>query len=200
MTDRISIVSDLRTAADASAQRVGSPPQQVSAVPGSRELGRAMRYRSATTQFVDQPVERRHVDASAAAMTTMDAGLWGDAAHSSPLRVLVACRRVVGVQPGLYEYVDGGLLRLDGDAEPLRMREMVLQPEFAEAGAILLAVGNLAGMTSRFGAHGHRMLLSRGGPRAKQHGSPRSGPDSSGASSPVSPRRAPPAHRHRRQF
>ncbi|MFJ3029997.1 nitroreductase family protein [Curtobacterium sp. NPDC087080] len=163
MTDRISIVSDLRTAADASAQRVGSPPQQVSAVPGSQELGRAMRYRSATTQFVDQPVERRHVDASAAAMTTMDAGLWGDAAHSSPLRVLVACRRVVGVQPGLYEYVDGGLLRLDGDAEPLRMREMVLQPEFAEAGAILLAVGNLAGMTSRFGAHGHRMLLSRGG-------------------------------------
>jgi hypothetical protein len=163
MTDRISVVSALRTEADSTAKQAVDTVQHVSTLEHTGELGHAMRERSAATHFADQPIRRADIDATVAAMTAIDRSLWGGAADDLPLRVLVACRSVTDLQPGLYESTDAGLTRLDEEDEPLDMREMVLQPEFADAGAIILAVGDLAGMTSRFGAHGHRMLLSRGG-------------------------------------
>ncbi|WP_181435061.1 nitroreductase family protein [Curtobacterium sp. MCBD17_019] len=163
MIDRISIVRDLRAEADAAAQDAAAARHPGERLQRAEQLRGAMRHRSAETHFAADPIPLAHVVAALDAMAAIDRTLWGDVAEDLPLRALVACRHVTDLQPGLLEHRGGRFRRIQTDGGALRMREMVLQPEFADAAAILLAVGDLEGMSRRFGAHGHRMLLSRGG-------------------------------------
>ena len=93
----------------------------------------------------------------------IDHSLWPDEHADQPLRYLVAASRVSGLRPGLYELDRGGLTELVPFQSEQEVKEMVLQPEFAEAPAIVVVVGSLFHALESRGSHGHRLLLERAG-------------------------------------
>lgn len=163
MTDRIGIMGDLRAETQETEIKLADVRHNVAGSIDDGALVRGMRDRSATTHFAPNPISRRSLEELVSAMRSMDEALWGGLAVDLQLRILIASRNVEDLGDGLFEHRDGGFERIDQTERALHMRELVLQPEFVEASAILLVVGPLAATLDRYGAHGHRLLLTRGG-------------------------------------
>ncbi|WP_157593821.1 nitroreductase family protein [Rathayibacter tritici] len=156
-------MADLRAETQETEKILAGIRQNVAGSIDDGALVRGMRDRSATMHFAPNPISRRSLEDLVWAMRSMDQALWGDLAAELQLRVLIASRNVEDLGNGLFEYRDEVFERIDQTETALHMRKLVLQPEFVEASAILLVVGPLAGTLDRYGAHGHRLLLTRGG-------------------------------------
>ncbi|MBV2153699.1 nitroreductase family protein [Kitasatospora sp. SUK 42] len=126
-------------------------------------LRSTLRRRKANRFFADQPVDadvlRRMVEAGHGA----DASLWPVERAARPLEFLVAARDVTGLRPAVHRHEPDGFTPLADLAGTGELSALVLQPEFALAPAILVAVGSLEDATDSAGSHGHRLLLERSG-------------------------------------
>ncbi len=122
--------------------------------------------RTAVRDYEPTPITAAEVAAIFAAAEAMDAQAWpGERDAGLGLELFCAAWRVTGVDTGLYRYLPGrnALRRVANLPAGPEAAELVMQSEFAQAAALLLITGNLAGAVERHGSHGHRLLLSRAG-------------------------------------
>lgn len=122
--------------------------------------------RVAVRDYAPTPITAAELSAIFAAAETMDARSWpGEREAGLGLEFFCAAWRVTGVDTGLYRYLPGrnALRRVASLPGGQEAAELVMQSEFAEAAALLVITGNLAGALERHGSHGHRLLLSRAG-------------------------------------
>jgi SagB-type dehydrogenase family enzyme len=82
-----------------------------------------------------------------------------------PLIFLLLANRVAGLNAGVYEYKPRrhGLTHIARGLSREETSELLVQPEFADAGFIIWIAGDLAAACARYGAYGHRRLLLRAG-------------------------------------
>jgi hypothetical protein len=134
--------------------------------PARAELGDVLFDRVAVRDYAPTALTTAEISAILAAADLMDAGSWPREAEAGlGLELYLAAWRVEGVDTGLYRYLpDRPALRRVADLPSgPEAAELVMQEEFAEAAALLLITGNLAGAIDRHGSHGHRLLLTRAG-------------------------------------
>lgn len=160
--DRVEVMLELRDDVRLSAAQC----HESSPIPPSAALAMlfdGLTRRNATSRFLDDAVEREAVLRACEAARRIDRAVWATSAHHVPLRVLVAVRAVAGLDAGLFELAEGELDPAGVERAGLSIGDMVLQPEFADAAAIILVVGPLATALARYGAHGYQTLLVRAG-------------------------------------
>ncbi|GAA2707319.1 nitroreductase family protein [Actinoplanes palleronii] len=122
--------------------------------------------RTSTRDYAPAAMSAEDLSALFAAADRMDARGWaGEREAGVGLELYCAAWRVTGVDTGLYRYLPGesALRRVASLPSGAEAEELVLQREFAQAPALLVITGNLAGALARHGSHGHRLLLSRAG-------------------------------------
>lgn len=131
---------------------------------GTLRLGHlipAMSRRASTRYFIDEAIDSAWLDLVASTCHRVDRALFPAENRESPLELLVFIRRVHDRQPGIYRFgADGWTIVANSDA--LDVGLIVLQPEFAESAAILLALGSLESGSVN-SSHHHRRLLARAG-------------------------------------
>ena len=171
MTDLLDVLTEVRRDAEEGSRRAYELPRSTGVAPtwGSElsalatgGLRTTLLDRRSRRFFRDQPVELADLRAAATAGTEIDAVLWPEPARRQPLEVVVAARAVIGLDPAIYVFRDGPVRLADlpsGDG----LAGMVLQPEFAQAAALLVVTGSLADAIATDGSHGHRRLLERSG-------------------------------------
>ena len=99
-----------------------------------------------------------------AASVRLDAELYSD--EPGALSVLVWAARIEDLRRGLYVYEPTGpALGLLGE-DTWAPGELFLQEEFAHAAGVVVTVVDLAALLCRYGAHGYRLALTRGGAAA----------------------------------
>ena len=149
-----------------SLERASARRTQLAAAPSpGTELEQIQRRRLSERFYEDRPVAGEVLAAVIAAAGFFDRDAWPEHQAGAPLQFLVAARRVAGLAPAIYladpatgTFSETGVLP-SGDAAA----DLVLQAEFADASAILIACGPLAASLDRHGDHGHRLLLTRAG-------------------------------------
>ncbi|MCT1395249.1 nitroreductase family protein [Microbacterium sp. p3-SID338] len=129
-------------------------------LPDVRRLVSAMPGRRAHRFFGSADIHETWVQDARRLFFDVDAALYPHEAGAHPLSLLVFARRVHGIEPAVYETTGGSLARR-ALMDSVSLRDVVLQPEFAESAAILVAMGSFA--TEHSNAHAHRRLLSRAG-------------------------------------
>ncbi|WP_436535061.1 nitroreductase family protein [Actinoplanes sp. HUAS TT8] len=125
--------------------------------------------RTAVRDYEPIPITAAELSAVCAAAERMDADSWASERDGGVgLEFYCAAWRVTGVDTGLYRYLPGrdALRRVASLPDGPDAAELVMQSEFAQAAAVLVITGNLAGSLARHGSHGHRLLLSRAGAAA----------------------------------
>ncbi|BCY08346.1 hypothetical protein [Actinoplanes sp. L3-i22] len=134
--------------------------------PPRAELDDVLADRVAVRDYAPTPLTTAEVSAICAAADLMDVEAWPREQQAGlGLELYLAAWRVDGVDTGLYRYLpeQRALRRVADLPSGAEAAELVMQEEFAEAAALLLITGNLAGAIDRHGSHGHRLLLTRGG-------------------------------------
>jgi hypothetical protein len=128
-------------------------------------LGAALSVRRAVRHWRADPLQLADLsgvcgDAVAAA------GNWADSARLGlAAELIVVARSVDAIPLGIYRYRDrsADLVQLIAIEHADALRAFVIQREFADAPAILVAVGPLASSLGAYGSHGYRTLLTRAG-------------------------------------
>lgn len=162
MSDPMEILVTLREQARADAKATPCSPARGEAdtLTEPRALISAMSKRRAQRFFGDAGIPAGWVQSAGHLFFDIDETIYSRDARQHPLSLLLFARKVDGVEPGIYEVTKDRLaLRARLDSIPLR--EVVLQPEFAEAAAIVVAMGSFASEGTN--AHTHRRLLARAG-------------------------------------
>lgn len=129
-------------------------------------LGEVLPGRTAVRDYARSPLAGADLSAVLAAADRMDASAWSaERAAGVDLELYCAARRVSGVDPGFYRFVpqQSALHRVASLPDGPQSADLAAQPEFAQAPALLVIMGNLAAALARHGSHGHRLLLSRAG-------------------------------------
>jgi len=165
MLNDVEIVVKLRVEAR---ERAGEPireaysgVEQVS--PQTSMLLEALPARSAVKYYSAESIQPAFLDQLRGELKKIDEALWPHEANAQALRYFIAASRVDGLESGIYELTPNGSKLIAIFAPGEGLGSMVLQPEFADAAAILLTVGSLRSALESRGAHGHRILLSRAG-------------------------------------
>lgn len=162
MSDPMEILVTLREQARADAKATPCSPAlgEADTLTEPRALVSAMSKRRAQRFFGDADIPAGWVQSAGNLFFDTDKTIYSRDARQHPLSLLLFARKVDGVESGIYEVTKDGLaLRARLDSIPLR--EVVLQPEFAEAAAIVVAMGSFASEGTN--AHTHRRLLARAG-------------------------------------
>ncbi|GII03187.1 hypothetical protein [Planobispora takensis] len=136
----------------------------VAAPPTDRPLEEILRRRVSIRDYAERPIPVEVIAAALATAFRMDREAWPqDWEDGNGLGVLVAARRVAGLEPALYRADEDGarLVPLAGLADGRAAEEMVLQIEYAASPVILAITGSLSTALARHGTHGHRTLLAR---------------------------------------
>ncbi|MEU6867101.1 nitroreductase family protein [Streptomyces sp. NPDC046876] len=175
MSDLLDILAAVRQDAEAqSAAAVAQDPHR----PGRAEAGDfptqdfgalaegglrpALERRRANRFFAERDVDPALLGAMVCAGHAADAALWPDE-RVRPLEFLVVARAVAGLSPAVHRLGPDGFEPLAAISGAEELSTFVLQPEFAHAPALLLAVGSLEDALGADGSHGHRRLLERSG-------------------------------------
>ncbi|MER5639332.1 nitroreductase family protein [Kitasatospora sp. NPDC002227] len=130
--------------------------------PAVADLAAVLRRRRATRFFDDRPVTSGQLAEMLQAGSACDAALWPAEHQARPLEFLVVAGEVTGLPRAVHRWGPDGfepLVALDGT----ELSTLVLQPEFALAPALVLAIGSLESALQAHGSHGHRQLLERSG-------------------------------------
>jgi len=122
--------------------------------------------RKAEKHFSGITVAREPFEALPGKVKAVDAVLWKEAARQSPLDLYMFASHVDGLEPGIYR-LDGEEAVRATNAELGTAEDLVLQPEFASAAAIVFIVGSIKSVTEAQGDHGYRVLLERAGAAAE---------------------------------
>jgi Nitroreductase family len=144
----------------------GPTTELPSPAPPRATLDEVLPGRVAVRDYGPEPITAAELSAIFAAAETMDAESWpGERDAGVRLEFFCAAWRVTGVGTGLYRYLPGrdALRRVATLPTGQEAADLVIQTEFAQAAALLVITGNLAGSLDRHGSHGHRLLLSRAG-------------------------------------
>lgn len=128
---------------------------------GLDELIGGMSNRESTRYYADLEIDSSWFDNAVDACHRVDCALFAPDAQESPLHVFAFIRRVSGWSPGLYQHSSKGWCPIKLGA--IEISEVVLQPEFAQASAIVLLIGSLETNDETNSSHHHRRLLSRAG-------------------------------------
>lgn len=124
-----------------------------------------LRVRRASKYFNDRYVALRTFDGFFNAVHEVDRSLWPGCQQPVPLETYIFVSRVEGRNTGFYKLTPEGLFSV-ADLEVADPTELVLQPEFAGAAAIVFVVGSIQAATQHAGDHGYRILLERAGSAA----------------------------------
>ncbi|WP_405762240.1 nitroreductase family protein [Streptomyces sp. NBC_00045] len=122
----------------------------------------ALERRRANRFFAERTVDPELLAAMIRAGHAADAALW-PAEQARPLEFLVVARAVTGLGPAVHRLGPDGFEPLTAISGTDELSTLVLQPEFAHAPALLLAIGSLEDALEGGGSHGHRRLLERSG-------------------------------------
>ncbi|MEV0732752.1 nitroreductase family protein [Polymorphospora sp. NPDC050346] len=145
------------------------PPVAVPAAFGRpADLLTALSRRRAVRRFAATPLRLPELGAAVAAGIAADRRDRPTEVDHDPLEVLVVALRVDGLRAGVHRYdaatrtVTPVLPLPDPDAGA----DLLADPEFADAGAIVTILGDIGSATARRGGHGYRLLLARAGAAA----------------------------------
>ncbi|MEU3568947.1 nitroreductase family protein [Kitasatospora sp. NPDC036755] len=157
----------LRISAEKRAGGAGGIPA-VAAPTGRKSLDELLRHRSSVRTYGSRPVAVEAIAAMVHRASDFDRSAWPDHGSGAELEFLVAARDVSGLPRGLYLFSPerGDFTALADLPGSEAAGDLVLQLEFADAPAIVLVCGPLAGSLDRHGEHGHRLLLTRAGAAA----------------------------------
>ncbi|WP_053690382.1 nitroreductase family protein [Streptomyces sp. WM6372] len=137
----------------------------VAAPPSERALEAVLRERASVRTYAARPIPVEVLAAVVDRAAAFDRAAWPDHEAGAGLEFLVAARAVDGLSTGihLYDPEGGEFIRLADLPLGEAAGDLVLQLEFADAPAIVMACGPLAASLDRHGEHGHRLLLARAG-------------------------------------
>ncbi|MFG2195876.1 hypothetical protein [Streptomyces sp. NPDC048639] len=138
-----------------------APPGVPLALPGD-PVG-ALRSRTAVRRWGRGPFDGDRLLRALRYAVEQDGRMWAPAFPELPSPVAaVLAQRVRGVPAGHHHYDPSTGTLAPQPYDPPPLRDLVLQLEFAEAPVVVVVLGDLAEAVDRYGAHGHRLLLSRG--------------------------------------
>ncbi len=128
-------------------------------------LAETFARRTAARAYGAAPLDQAKLLAAVARGRAVEEAGWPQERECCPLQPLIVALRVEGLPPAIYR-PDRACARLTPVVnlpEPSWYPEMVLQREFATAGAIVAIVGNVDEAVARHGGHGYRTLMARAG-------------------------------------
>jgi nitroreductase len=137
----------------------------------SRPFCDVLRERQAVRRYNPLPIDRRALGTLLRAAEHGDGVDWPREQYDARLQYLIVAWRVADTPPAIYLYEPGAhsLARLASAPCPdVEGPDLVLQPEFARASAIVLIIGALATALAQHGSRGHQMLLLRAGAAAQR--------------------------------
>lgn len=128
------------------------------------DLATTLRRRVAQRAYAPEPVDPVALWSAVQAGVGLDRRSWPDEHRCCPLEVVVLALRVDGLPPACYR-VEAGPDRFVPVAElPAgNPADLVLQREFAAAGALVSILSDVDTAVARHGGHGYRTLLTRAG-------------------------------------
>ncbi len=167
------VIASFTTAAptsdgNAAARTVQRPPAgavvETSAAEPPRpglDLATLLEQRGSSLAYADEPISMRPLWRAIGAALERDARDWDIAAAAMPLEIYVFALRPCDVTPGIYRIDLAGCSRV-GDLPPEdHWDDLGVQREFARAGAIVSAAGDLDAADTWQGGHGYRLLMGR---------------------------------------
>jgi hypothetical protein len=124
-----------------------------------------LRKRESVRFYDPSPIGLKQLTAVLMAAEEADAELWAEERLAGlSVELLVAAWRVEDLEQAIHAYRPPDVLERVGSLPPpAAASELVLQLEYSFSPALVLVVGNLCAAIERHGAHGHRVLLERGG-------------------------------------
>jgi nitroreductase len=134
------------------------------AAPARHSVTATLRARRSARSYASRAISRGHLAAALTAGHRRDDADWrSELTAGVGLDFLVSALRVDGLDAGLYLSREAGKLEPIAVIDQRLTREIVVQAEFADAAALILAVGHLAAALHRHGGHGYRLLAVRAG-------------------------------------
>jgi SagB-type dehydrogenase family enzyme len=122
--------------------------------------------RRSVRRFENRPIDLRHLGTAIRLAHEADRRSWLEDDKAGPsLDFVVLAKRVLGLDPGVYEYEASahGLAQLRRALSEAELSALLVQTEFVDAACIIWITGDLRTACSRHGAFGHRQLLLRAG-------------------------------------
>lgn len=129
-------------------------------------LGDVLQHRLSIREYSREPLTREHLATVLESAWRFQEQIWPGEDGFNDLELQVLALNVEGTDPALYKFEGRTrtLLRLSDDVPSVAAaEELVLQKEFALAGALILVVGDLHQNLKQHYLHGHRELLFRAG-------------------------------------
>jgi hypothetical protein len=121
--------------------------------------------RSAARAYSAAPLNQAKLLAGLTRGLAVQAAGWPDEGRCCPLQPVIVALNVQGLTPAIYlpDAASAVLTPVVNLPTPTWYPEMVLQKEFATAGAIVALFGNVDEAFRQHGGHGYRMLMGRAG-------------------------------------
>lgn len=129
-------------------------------------LETTLKNRVSVREYSQDPLSQEHVAVVLETAWRLQQEIWSEETDHPHLELQVLALNIRDVAPALYKYEPDyrSLKRISAAIESVEAAEdLVLQKEFALAGALILVVGDLHKSLKLHSLHGHRELLFRAG-------------------------------------
>lgn len=162
------VLSLVRSLIDEGRERAGATPDHVrdrSAPPRvAARVEPVLQRRESVRRYADRPVDVDDLLDSLTSARELDEHLWPDEVQDgNGITLAVLVWRVDGIETGLHRLGGAGLEKIGPGVPPEDADDLVLQPEYSEAAALVLALGDLDRSHARHGGAGYHRLLVRAG-------------------------------------
>ncbi len=125
------------------------------------QLSERLAQRSSSLAYDDKPIAAIRLFGLIQQALLRDALDWGEISDVIPLEIYAFVLRPADVDPGVYHITTAQYQRVADLPSSDHWEDLGVQREFAHAGAIVSAAGNLDQADSWAGTHGYRVLMGR---------------------------------------
>ncbi|GGF53916.1 hypothetical protein GCM10011519_29770 [Marmoricola endophyticus] len=150
------------TGAGAAVELPGAVPVPVEAATDDVDYAATLGSRHSTLQYAPRPVATGTVLALGRAALQRDSAAWQQDERTGPLELMVFAQRSSDLPRGVYRVHRDGCERIADDRRFTDLEELGGQREFATAAGIATVYAPLARGDVSAGAHGYRLLTTRG--------------------------------------